>query len=191
MLNKSNIDYYKKAAFMAVILVGMPLNVAFQSAAIPIKKAPLQQTKITNLRNGKYQFCTQPDPKDWQDGAGVCLNFTKTDNLIDGYYGYPHSSQFVCIKGKIDGNLITGEALEISFSDGERRSIPKSEFHWDSQQRLTLSQGKIIRTENDEWGRTDWVLFRRASLDVNGFYQYNKPRMTAPSQLCNWKLKTN
>ncbi len=189
MQAKSNI--YGLNIFFITLFIGMPIYVAFPTNAIAIKKKPIPQTKIAALQNGKYQFCTQPEPKDWRDGAGVCLNFTKTKNQIDGYYGYPHSSRFICIKGKIDGNIIAGQALEISFAEGKPPNLSGSEFKWDSQQRLTLSQGKIAHTESDEWGRTDWIFFSRASLDVNGFYQYNKPRMTPPSQLCNWQLNTN
>ncbi|NWF60875.1 MAG: hypothetical protein HXY43_16855 [Fischerella sp.] len=167
-------------------LLGMLTNVAAQSTSIPVNKKAKTQTAIATLADGKYQFCSQPDPKDWRDGAGVCLNFTKVDSRIDGYYGYPHSDSFVCLRGEVNGNLITGEALTISSTENELSEIPKSEWKWDSEGRLKLGQGSIIRSLNDEWGRTDWIVFSNAALNIDGLYQYGRPRMTPPSQLCEW-----
>ncbi|MFH7027824.1 MAG: hypothetical protein ACHBN1_21105 [Heteroscytonema crispum UTEX LB 1556] len=36
-----------------------------------------QRYAIATLTDGKYQFCSQGDPKDWRDGAGVCFNQSK------------------------------------------------------------------------------------------------------------------
>ncbi len=49
-----------------------------------------------------------------------------------------------------------------------------------------MEQGSIIHTINDVEGRIDWILFRKAALNIGGFYQYSSPRMTPPSQLCEW-----
>lgn len=151
------------------------------SAATPAANA------IATLANGRYQFCSQPDPKDWRDGAGVCLTFTKVDRRIDGYYGYPHSDNFICVRGKVDGNAIVGEALAISWPGQEWSNPPKSEFRWDSEGHLKLSEGNVIRTSSSEEGRLDLILFRTALLDANGFYRYSSPRMKAASELCDWK----
>lgn len=161
--------------------------VAEQLAPIPVNIKDRTQSAIATLTNGNYQYCSQPDPHDWRDGAGVCFNFAKIGDRVNGYYGYPHSDNFICVKGQVNGNLITGEALTISWADNQWRNIPKSAFKWDSEGRLTLSQGNIIRTLNDAEGRTTWILFRNASLNISGFYQYNTPRMKPPSELCEWK----
>jgi hypothetical protein len=147
-----------------------------------------QRYAIANLADGNYQFCSQPDPKDWRVGAGVCFNFGKISDRVDGYYGYPHSDDFICVRGKVNNNLITGEALEISWAVNPWNKIPESTFKWDSEGRLTLSQGSIIRTSNSENGRINWILFPKASLNITGFYQYSSPKMTPPSQLCEWNL---
>lgn len=157
------------------------------TTSIQVKGQGTPQPNIAALADGKYQFCSQPDPKDWRDGAGVCFNFTKIGNQVDGYYGYPHSEEFICIQGSVKANQIIGKGLTVSSSHGaEPIQIPKSEFKWDTEGRLTLHQGKVIRTENSEWGQTDWLFFAKANLNLKGFYQYNSPRMVSSSQLCKW-----
>lgn len=145
------------------------------------------QQAISTLVNGNYQFCTAPPPSDWRSGAGVCFNFTKIGDRVNGYYGYPYTDDFICVRGKVKGNLVTGEALMISWLGREWTSIPKTAFKWDEEGRLTIKDGKIIRTTRDMNGRTDWILFGSAKLDTKGFYRYTKLPLTPPSQLCNWK----
>jgi hypothetical protein len=147
------------------------------------------QINIANLVDGKYQFCSQPDPQDWRVGAGVCANFQKTANQFEGYYGYPHSDNFICIRGNIKGNLITGEAFAILWGRNQENHLPQSTFTWDSEGRLTLSQGNLTRTANHPEDAVQWILYRRALLNIEGFYQYNRPRMTPSSQLCEWHFQ--
>lgn len=144
---------------------------------------------IANLVDGKYQFCSQPDPQDWRVGMGVCANFQKTANQFEGYYGYPHSDNFICIRGNIKGNLITGEALAISWGGNQQNNLPQSTFTWDTEGRLTLSQGNLMHTANHHEDAVQWILYRQALLNLEGFYQYNRPRMTPPSQLCEWNFQ--
>ncbi|MEE3719293.1 hypothetical protein V2H45_21345 [Tumidithrix elongata RA019] len=82
--------------------------------------------------------------------------------------------------------MVTREALAISWASREWTVIPQTAFKWDEEGHLTLDRGKIVRTSHGGTGRTDWILFRDAGLDTEGFYQYSKPVMTSPSQLCNW-----
>jgi hypothetical protein len=167
--------------FCGVILAAISLG-----ALISSDKAHAQNT-IATLANGNYQFCSQPKPQDWRNGAGVCFNFTKTGDLVDGYYGYPHSDDFICVRGLTNGSLVTGEALAISWGGRQWISIPKPEFKWDEEGHLSLKDGKVIRTAMDRGGRTEWILFSHAKLNTDGFYQYQQPLMTSPSQLCDWQ----
>jgi hypothetical protein len=148
----------------------------------------LLRGKVADLADDKYQFCSQRDPHDWRDGAGVCFVFAKTGNRVDGYYGYPHSDDFICLCGKVDGNRIAGEALAISWAGHQQNQIPESAFHWDSEKRLTISQGNIIHTTKEGEDTIEWILYRNALLNIDGFYQYNRPRMTTASQLCKRNL---
>jgi hypothetical protein len=142
------------------------------------------QNAIATLANGNYQFCSQPQPHDWRNGAGVCFNFAKIGDRVDGYYGYPHTDDLICVRGSVKGSLVTGEALAMSWGGSQWISIPKTEFNWDQEGHLSLQDGRVIRTSKD---RSEWILFSHAKLNIGGFYQYQQPLMTAPSQLCEWK----
>jgi hypothetical protein len=185
MLNKSNL--LALAGICATLLLGSLFSGKyFVAQDLQLATASVN---IASLANGNYQLCSQPDPKDWRDGAGVCFNFSKTGNRVNGYYGYPHSDQFICIRGLVDGARITGEGLGIVWDNLQLNNTPKSaEFKWDSEGRLTLSQGHILNlnTINADDDHAQWIFYRKASLNLQGFYQYNRPRMTPVSQLCQW-----
>jgi hypothetical protein len=115
------------------------------------------------------------------------LNFTKIGDRVSGYYGYPYTDDFICVSGKVKGNLVTGEALMMSWLGREWTSIPKTAFKWDEEGHLTIEDGKIIRTTIDKSVRTDWILFGSTKQDTQGFYRSTKSLLTSPSQLCDWK----
>jgi hypothetical protein len=166
---------------LVVLAVGIFTN------ASPVQSQPAP-TAISTLANGDYQFCSEPKPNDWRDGAGVCLNFAKAGNRIDGYYGYPHSDVFICIRGISLNNTITGRALGASWSSNEPGEFPQNRLEWDVEKRLRLGRGKIIRSIGDRENRTDWILFQDALLNVKGLYRYTTPKMTPASKLCDWSI---
>jgi hypothetical protein len=61
---------------LVVLAIGMFTN----ASLVQSQPAP---TAISNLENGKYQFCGEPKPNDWRDGVGVCLNFAKVGDRIE------------------------------------------------------------------------------------------------------------
>jgi hypothetical protein len=146
------------------------------------------QTPIANLANGNYQFCSQPKPNDWRDGAGICLNFAKVGDRIDGYYGYPHSDVFICIRGSSQNDTVTGKALGIIWSSRQPSEIPQNRLEWDVERRLLLGPGKIIHIIRDRDDRENWILFQTATLNVKGLYQYRVSQMTPASKLCDWSI---
>lgn len=149
--------------------------------------ATLEELAIAILPDGHYQLCSKPDPEDWRDGAGVCFNFNKTGQNIEGYYGYPNSDEFVCIRGTANTNLIQGEGLALSWPGAVWYKISDSELTWDTEGHLKIVQGKVVRSEGKGEERMDWLQFHKVVLDVSRFYRYRSPKMTSPSELCNWK----
>ncbi|WP_404786242.1 hypothetical protein [Altericista sp. CCNU0014] len=141
---------------------------------------------IAALSNGDYQYCSKPDPIDGRDEDGVCFILKKTDKTIAGYYGYPNSDNYICIRGTADANQIQGEGLALSWPGAYWAKIPNVEFTWDAEGHLKLSKGEIIRSANEGTERLDWVRFHKAMLNIRNFYRYRSPRMTSPSQLCDW-----
>lgn len=173
------------------LLTGTAQSPTAQSPSVSMPLLAQSQLGVAALADGAYQFCSQPDPADWRDGAGVCFNFNKIGDYIEGYYGYPHSDDFICVRGNVDGSLITGEALAIVWAGSSWDTIPETAFTWDAEGHLTLDQGDFLQTPNHETPnheseQTEWILFHSSVLNVDGFYQYAIPRMVAPSRLCDW-----
>jgi hypothetical protein len=163
--------------------------------------AATAQKAIASLADGKYQFCSKPQLSDqldrsrnWQSKTGVCFSFTKIGDRVDGYYAYPNTDDLICLRGQVQNSIVKGESLAVSWAGREWINIPKVEFKWDEEGHLTLNESKVIRSSIDNrGGRTDWILFRQAVLDTQGFYQYSNQHsnsqalMTSPSQLCKWE----
>ena len=142
---------------------------------------------LRTLADGAYQFCTKPEPQDWRDGAGVCLNFLKQGTTIEGYYGLPHSNSYVCLQGQVTDNWLEGKGLIAIWSGNPLEpDAPQEKLNWGQKDRLSLTQGQIVHRDglNDE--QTRWIMFRQARLDMQGMYPYSRPRMTPPTQLCDW-----
>ncbi len=152
--------------------------------------SPMAKTSLANLPDGAYQLCTEPLPQDWRDGAGVCFNYVKKGTTIDGYYGYPHSDGFVCLRGNLSKDWLYGEGMIIPWGEGTRLQIPKKEFTWDKEGRLSLSQGDLAHSNGIGENRVDWIIFKQASLNTQGLYLYPNPRMKSPTQLCDWSFKS-
>ncbi|MBE7384766.1 MAG: hypothetical protein F6J95_025545 [Leptolyngbya sp. SIO1E4] len=153
-----------------------------------VRPQPTTEALLVHLADGAYQFCTEPDPLDWRDGAGVCLNFVKQGTTFQGYYGYPHSNSFVCLRGQLSEDWLQGEGLVLAWAGQTWPEIPQEEFIWDTEGRLYLSQGEIVHSEKSDEGWVCWILFRQARLNLEGLYRYATPRMVSPTQLCDWQF---
>jgi hypothetical protein len=169
-------------------LLGLALLSVGTLASPSVVQSQPAPAAIDKLANGNYQFCSQPKPNDWRDGAGVCLNFAKVSDRIDGYYGYPHSDVFICIRGSRVNDTIIGKALGIFELTNLPDKVPQNSFEWDVEKRLRLGRGKVVHSISDRGNHTDWTLFQDASLNLQGFYQYLKPQMTPASKLCDWSI---
>jgi hypothetical protein len=150
-----------------------------------IQQAVAQET-IAMLPDGNHQFCSKPQQQQEPSAAGICFNFIKIGDRLDGYYAYPYTDELICLRGQINGHMVQGKALAISWPGHAWETIPKTEFRWDTEGRLMLSGGQIVRTDTDRSGRTDWISFRYAALNTQGFYQYHNSLLTSPAQLCKW-----
>ena len=171
----------------AVGLVGGVLSVQPLAFAEPVANKPNPSTvagSLFTLPDGAYQFCTEPAPQDWRDGAGACLTWVKQGTAVSGYYDYPHSESFICLKGRMSETGLSGTGMAISFSGHPWSNVPGSSFYWDNEGRLFLAEGDWVR----QAGETGWIVFQQATLNTEGLYQYEALRMTLPEQLCDWEF---
>ncbi|MBE9069842.1 hypothetical protein IQ260_24675 [Leptolyngbya cf. ectocarpi LEGE 11479] len=155
---------------------------------LSVKSQPsTMETLLTPLDNGSYQLCTDPDPQDWRDGSGTCLNILKQGTTLEGYYGYPHSGSFVCLRGQVSENWFDGQGLVMSWVGNAWQDIPQETFIWDyPEERLSLSQGELVRSEGAD--QVHWIMFQTARLNMQSMYLYDSPQMTSPTQLCDWSF---
>jgi len=138
---------------------------------------------LSTLPDGAYQFCTEPAPQDWRDGAGVCLTLAKQGTAVSGYYGYPHSESFICLEGQVTETGLAGSGMAISWAGHPWSDVPGTSFYWDNEGRLFLAEGDWMRQE----GEIGWIVFQQAVLNTEGMYQYEILQMTPPEQLCDWE----
>ena len=138
------------------------------------------------LGNGNYQFCSKPKPQNGNDGDGVCFVFSKIGERIDGYYGYPHSQMYVCVKGQAEGNRVFGYGLVLSWS-----TITTSEYTWRLDRHLTLQNGYVVRSQKRQYEELYWIKFDDLNLNIDGFYQYPIVKMQSSSQLCDWEISSD
>lgn len=175
-------------------IIGISLGVAMLppiSDTAPRRARPevaaSQSPGLETLANDNYQFCSQPDPEDGRDGAGVCFNFAKRGDRVDGYYGYPHSGTYVCIRGRTEQDRIVGHGLVLSWPGHPWPAVVPSQYTWRLDSHLILQNGYIIRSLKEKQGPVDWIQFDDVKLDIGGFYQYPTVKMRSPSQLCEWE----
>ncbi len=160
-------------------------NSSLQTSPQISLQTSLQTTEdlLAHLADGAYQFCTEPAPTDWRDGAGVCLNVVKQGTTLDGYYGYPHSESFVCLQGQVSENELHGQGFSISWPDHPWTEIPQTAFTWDEEGRLALAEASMTRHE----GNVSWITFQHADLNMQALYLYPSARMNSPAQVCGWR----
>lgn len=169
-------------------LGGVALLVPTTALAESLAQAPnatVVASSLIDLPDGAYQFCTEPAPQDWRDGAGACLTVVKTDVIASGYYGYPHSESFICLKGEISETSIVGTGMAISWEGDTWTDVPESSFYWDEEGRLFLSEGDWAKQKEN----MGWIVFKQAALNTQSLYRYDNVQMTPPEQLCNWQFE--
>ncbi len=166
---------------LSLLLAGLPVR---DKNWMAIAATPT--TAIAKWPNGRYQLCSQPEPSDWKDGAGVCVVFSKAANKLDGYYGYPHSDRYICLRGSITDSSFKGEGLAFTWFTTPTPKISSLEKQWDTEGRMRVDQAQILKLEAMEDGWASWVRFGAATLDLKGLYRYTAPKMRPASELCNW-----
>jgi len=141
------------------------------------------ERSLATLADGDYQLCTEPEPQDWHDGNGACLNIVKQGTFIEGYYGYPHSERFVCLQGQITEDRFHGDGFVISWTGHPWTTVPQTAMIWDTEGRLSLAEASVTRQDGD----VRWISFQQADLDMRALYLYTSPRMNSPDQVCDWR----
>ena len=177
----------KKKALKQGIFAG---TVALTTAAVSGWTMPAQaatvlagptnsQFAIGSLRDGNYRFCSDRPAADVGPVTGACFRFRKRGDRITGDYYYPNKGESLCLSGRVNGNTISGRAIE-RLDRGE--NLPLSELpelpleSWKSAGFLQVGQGIYV----DDLNRPDAIRYQSALLNLNNFYQYNAGLVLPP-----------
>ncbi|EDX87133.1 hypothetical protein S7335_4840 [Synechococcus sp. PCC 7335] len=135
------------------------------------------QFTLNQLPSGNYRFCSKK-PDEVGQAMGACFRFRKEAENIVGTYYYPNTGSSICLRGQINNNTFSGQAIE-RFSTGES---PPADFsrpqlsNWDVDF-LKVGNGLYV----DRLDRRDAILYRSALLNLNNFYQYNAGSVSPPT----------
>lgn len=163
----------------------LSLTVAASLSAIPAAQSAEvvagptgAQFLIGRLPDGNYRFCSERPIGEDAQTAGACFRFRKEAADIIGTYYYPNTGSSLCLRGKINNNTVSGQAIE-RFSRGESPPDDLSQAQlssWEEAGLLQVGNGLYV----DELDRRDAVLYRSALLNLNNFYQYNAGSVLPP-----------
>ena len=174
-------------AGLIALLASSSASVAAQSTPPAVGEQVATMAALQALPDGNHQFCSEPEPQDFRLGAGQCYWFNKQDNEVIGYYGRPHSSDYIdCVKGQIQTESIVGNALEIAWDGNPYPVKGYSDFF--PGDHLILESGQLEHQIQDQSGQVQVVTFARALLSLQNFYRYSQAKveqMQPPPVNCN------
>ena len=153
------------------------------------------KTKIGNLLDGNYRYCSKPSSGyessqygDHPDSYRWCFDFHKNDSEIVGEYIYwaPWDTPWICIQGTVKNNLVNGKGYELIYGASEpfteeelirtRNSLPSSKlFIWDNHK--SLQNGKNLKVGSRKvhsLGGANrsyyaWIRYEVAQLNLDKF----------------------
>ncbi|MFB6276375.1 MAG: hypothetical protein ABEI32_09555 [Halothece sp.] len=147
------------------------------------------QFTVESLPNGNYRLCSDAPPEDIQRVSGVCFRFRKQGEDIVGEYYYPYKGSKVCLTGEVKGNTITGQALEkINATAKSSSNFARGDSLENWQQDGFLQVGRAEKESS--WGKSDYVHYRSAMLNLNNFYQFNSGTVLPPKNCAIAPQKT-
>ncbi len=174
--------------YLVVLGLGASILMGIQfSRSLQDQSTNRPSSSLAPLEDGRYQLCSQPEPDDWRDGAGVCLRLQKLGRFVQGYYGYPHSDNFICLQGYLQDTTLRGQAAAPVGWGWSYLDNPNVEFFWDQEQYLQL-RGKDSQQRLDQTTGYHWVLLPQATLDIKALHIYSTVQMRSPDDLCPWSL---
>lgn len=168
---------------LSITLVTLLGATASAQAAVVVAGPTGGPFKVGNLPNGNYRFCsdrpTAETSEDPGQPTGACFRFNKQSDRVIGTYYYPNTGESICFRGRVNGNTLSGQAIErlqndiatsVEFSRGALTN-------WQDKGFLQVGQGIYV----DDLNRRDAIRYRSALLNLNSFYQYNAGAVSPPS----------
>ena len=162
------------ASATGLLAIGTPAARAATVLAGPTNR----QFSVASLPDGNYRFCSDRPPSGSDRVAGVCFRFQKQASQVIGDYYYPSEGSSACLSGRVNGNTISGQAVErLAASSSAAEELSASLKSWRQEGFLKVGNGVYI----DDLNRPDAIRYRSALLNLNNFYQYNAGAVSPPT----------
>jgi hypothetical protein len=135
----------------------------------PETQQSYSQPKVSSLPDGNYRYVTASTPiteTELAQTESLIFLFRKKGNNITGQLSQANSSNSICISGQVNGNTITGAAVELSEPNDEAilRNCGEEFVVWDVAGSLRVRRGK-------KEGKK--VIYTSVILDLNGYNRIN------------------
>ncbi|ERT06590.1 hypothetical protein M595_3445 [Lyngbya aestuarii BL J] len=135
------------------------------------------KTKVSSLPDGNYRYVTASTPitdAELAQTESLIFLFRKKGNDIIGQLSQANSSNSICISGQVNGNTITGAAVELSepFDEAILRNCGEDFVVWDVAGSLRVRRG---RKEGKK------VIYKSAIFDLNGYNRINAGTQFPPA----------
>ncbi|MGL5508493.1 MAG: lysozyme inhibitor LprI family protein, partial [Microcoleaceae cyanobacterium] len=136
--------------------------------------SPTSSTTIESLPDGNYRFATAKlsqsiiTDQDLVKAGGYYFLFRKQGRNIVGTLAQVDSENTICVSGKINGNTVTGRAVELvelPERDPSVKSIDDKFVFWDLG-------GDILAVRRGE-KKNGRVTYNGALLNLGGLFRYN------------------
>ncbi len=143
----------------------------------PVTQQSSSQPRVSSLPDGNYRYVTARTPiteAQLAQTEALIFLFRKKGNNITGQLSQANSSNIICISGQVNGNTITGAAVELSeppFHEATVRSCGEEFAFWDVAASLRVRRG---RKEGKK------VIYPSVIFDLNGYNRINAGTQLPP-----------
>lgn len=136
---------------------------------------------IASLTDGNYRYATAQLPSsvvtddELAEAGGFYFLFRKKGNKVIGNYAEIDSENVICIDGEINGNTVSGQAVEYSEPPYKRATVINAGENfatWDKAAALKVRRGKDLGNK---------VQYSSALLDLSRFKRYNAGPQLPPT----------
>lgn len=156
----------------------------------PAQAKPLT-SPVTQLRNANHRLCSEPKGKEGRM-RGMCFLFRKQGDQVIGQYFKPYTEKSVCVNGVAHGNLVSGFAREVMYSQSPNLEVKEQLQNnqlrnWDNESdSLKVAQGEVVKNLGEtQLGYSGLAAYNVALLNLNDFHRYNAGTALPPENCEN------
>ncbi|MBW4576604.1 MAG: hypothetical protein KME08_15120 [Aphanothece sp. CMT-3BRIN-NPC111] len=167
------------ASLISAVLVGS----AGSALSAQVKPEPTnRQYTIESLPDGNYKFCSQTSSTK-EMLTNPCFWFGKQGDRVVGQYFYPYTEASICIKGQVNKDTVTGQALENLWGLSEPpqpKSLKQKGNEKDSYLKVGLDKISKVSRSDVAGDYSAQAHYSSAILHLADFYPNNASNALPP-----------